>query len=73
MKDALNFSYNGGGVSYILQSVATHFIPTVYICELTLWATSHNIIKSKALLHKPNFVLALWKDLAELNHKKSNF
>ena len=25
LKDGLNFSYNGGGVAYLLQSVAIHF------------------------------------------------
>ena len=25
MKDELNYSYNGGGVAYLLQSVAIHF------------------------------------------------
>ena len=29
MKDELNFSYNGGGDAYILQSVAIHFKHTV--------------------------------------------
>ena len=29
MKDDLNFSYNGGGVVDILQSVAIHLNPTV--------------------------------------------
>ena len=27
-------------------------------------------IKSNALLHNPNFLLARWKDLAEMNQKK---
>ena len=31
MKYELNFSYNGGGVVYLLQSVAIHFNLTVYI------------------------------------------
>ena len=29
MKYEINFSYNGGGVAYLLQSVAIHFIHTV--------------------------------------------
>ena len=29
MKDELNFSYNGGGGAYLLQSVAIHFNYTV--------------------------------------------
>ena len=29
MKDELNFAYNGGGVAYLLQSVAIHFNLTV--------------------------------------------
>ena len=29
MKDKLNFFYNGGGVAYLLQSIAIHFILTV--------------------------------------------
>ena len=29
MKDELNFSYNGGGDAYLLQSVAIHFNHTV--------------------------------------------
>ena len=35
-----------------------------------LWATSQNIIKSNALLHNPNFLLALWTDLAKFNQKQ---
>ena len=31
MKDELNFSYNGGGYAYLLQSVAIHFNITLYL------------------------------------------
>ena len=30
MKDGLNLSHNGGGVAYLLQSIAILFNPTVY-------------------------------------------
>ena len=35
MKDEINFSYNGGGDAYLLQSVVIHFNRTVHIEKKT--------------------------------------
>ena len=49
MKDELNCSYNGGGLEYLLQSVAIHFNITVITTFATLIPNTGPCVLQKVL------------------------